>query len=71
VSPDQVHEIIYSENQAYTDPWKHQRSKHPLLTGHTRRAPFCWKALFILFCFFFPQKKKKKKKKKEKQTKQK
>ena len=44
--PDQVHKIIYSENQAYTDPWKHQRwnqvprrSKHPLLTGHTRRAP--------------------------------
>ena len=23
--PDQVHAIIYSESQAYTDPWKNQR----------------------------------------------
>ena len=39
--------IIHNRNQAYTDHWKHQRrdqvpwrSKHPLLTDHTRREPY-------------------------------
>jgi hypothetical protein len=40
-SPDQVHRIIHSENQTYTDLWKHQkydqvqrRRKHPLCKSH-------------------------------------
>jgi hypothetical protein len=44
--PDQLNETIPIRNQAYTDPWKHQRwgqvlrrSNHPVSTCHTCHEP--------------------------------